>query len=776
MNRLAPLRLIARISTASSAAPESSAANTTHWFYFNRLFPPTGVLGKFFTASIFVPQESSVRSNIEKHLKNARILGIDVRSAEGGAFVKLAGDLDEIRSAASVGFDSKYFFTRHRTRGFEVEGKPWITDIPRSPTRLLKVSPEIPDEDCYDLLRPYGRIMSVKNGVVRFISLQDATTAAFCSHRQVISDPITGKDITIRLKPVEQPFVLARAKTWAGSHPRVVIPISIAILFALAYMIFEPVREICIGWKIRGTFASVEKYVEWAYENSQRLIGVGSGKDATQLTSSWNKTARDSETLRGYIDEGAPTFIVVSGPKGSGKRAILDNAIAVSRPNSRSDHPDVLSIDCNKFTSPNDDVNFANLASTLGYWPVFLWANRMMRAVELGIHGMTGQDANLTETPDQLVQRILDTTSRAIRRVALRSMPSTGVSETAYLEAHPNELPIIVLTGYPTNSRIVDLLTEWAGTLVKNQIARVVFVTKESAFDKRFSAVLPNKIFRVVQVEDASPQAAKEYVMQQFTNQVESSAAAAAYSEFEQLPADFLEPLGGRYTDLQSFGRRLLNGDSPQQALSELVHSTALEASQLFLSEGHKWTVEQAWTLVKCLANASGDDFLSVPGKIAVLPAFDGSDTEESLEALEQSGLVVLRSTGGRITGVKPSKPLYRAAFAEISGDPLVSAYMAKRLAKFKISKELRKVAQYEEELVKLAQALGANSVKEAKERQEYVAKQLGASQAKIQGYEAELAQSSAELANFEWFSAKNPRKSNTGGIWSKKEASSRFQ
>jgi len=776
-------RSIARLSISNKSLGElnSGSEQNLHWFYFNRLFLGAGILGKFAPTSLFAPSQKSIRELLQNRLK-LDIEDVNLRPAEGGAFVNIRGDLDAVRSTAKAGFHPRWLMFQHHSRGFEVKGSPWITDIPRSLSPEVSVSPQLPDEDCYELLRPYGRIVSVQNGVVRFFSTQDAVTASFCAHRSLVQNPENERGVQVRLSLVERTPLIARTREWAGSHPRVVIPVLFAILFAVAYSVFEPIRELSIGLKVRGTFESFEGYVKWARENSQKLIGVDKliGNSADPVTkdtvSDWNSTAKSADALRSFIDEGAPTFIVVSGPKGSGKEAIVDAALSSAQPNSRASHPYILSIDCSKLNAANDVEELANIASSLGYWPMFLWTNRLLRAAELGIQGLTGQSAGLTETKEQQVNRMLNTASHALRRVALENKPAQHTNENSYLENHPNELPVVLLRGFPGNSsEMSDLLTAWVGDLTKQQIARVVFVTQEAAFDKRLSAALPNKVFRVVQVEDAAPKAAKEYILRRFVSQAETDSARRACAAFEQLPVDFLEPLGGRYADLQSFGRRLLSGESPERALSSLVHSAALEASQLFLTEGHKWTVEQAWTLVRGLANASGDAFLSVPGNVAAQAAFDGSEVEASLEALEQSGLVTLRSTGGRITGVKPSRPLYRAAFLQLSEDPLVAGVMAKRLAKFNIARETGKIKAAEEELVTLAAAMQANSIREVKERQDYLAKQLGVSQAKVQKYQNDYLQTVADLSEFEWFNSESPRRSG-GGIFSKKEVSSQFE
>ncbi|KAL8649999.1 MAG: hypothetical protein Q9210_004077, partial [Variospora velana] len=80
------------------------------------------------------------------------------------------------------------------------------------------------------------------------------------------------------------------------------------------------------------------------------------------------------------------------------------------------------------------------------------------------------------------------------------------------------------------------------------------------------------------------------------------------------------------------------------------------------------WTPEQAWLLVKSLASAPSlrynelllsDTFKSSPG-----------GGEPTLRALEQAELIaIVSSHGGRPHSIKPGKPVYAAAFRQLTAD-----------------------------------------------------------------------------------------------------------
>lgn len=162
----------------------------------------------------------------------------------------------------------------------------------------------------------------------------------------------------------------------------------------------------------------------------------------------------------------------------------------------------------------------------------------------------------------------------------------------------------------------------------------------------------------------------------------------------------------------------------------------ALEVERLYFNEDRAkyWSVELSWEFVKYLANESTlDEWFSLPGFLANNSVF--SAEKSSLTALESSGMVMLRSVGDHITGIKVAWPIFVAAFKQLALDPSIRNEMAMRTAKFHMAQSKAKIDKAEKELAKLA-TLAA--YREFKDRQVFVAKQLGQAQLKLRNYENE--------------------------------------
>lgn len=720
----APLRALATQAVKPLQQPQ------TLQFYFNRLFVPSGYFLTLIPSALVTAHYSRLKDDLQSKLgaELGRVTRVEPRPAEGGAFVTIeAVDPAEARKVALQGLSRRWLLVNHHSRGHEVKGTPWKMDLARNISRKVQVVPPLDEEECYELLRPYGRIRNIANGEATFWSLQDAITASFCANRA----KQTAEGMPIRLKLVPRPSLLARLRGWLSGHPRVVIPAVIAVLFALAYVVFEPIRELSISAKIKGTLEFVMEYFEWARESTQIFSKREESDDEVSFLHSDN-LLENASLLRASIRADVATFTVVVGPKGSGKSEAL--ALATER----SDLG--LSIDCDRLKGVSDESMLRNLASSVGYWPLFLWTNNVFRAAEVGIQGIFGQNTGMSETTEQQVERVLQTASHAIRSVALRNAQTAN--EAKYLETHPDQLPIICLSNYSGTERASDHITKWAYSLVENRIARVVVVTPDAhSFDKSVGESLPDNAYRVVRIKDVAPQAAKEHVVRLLSKQPDSQPVIAKLNE---LGPEFLQPLGGRFTDLQAFAQRLVKGESPQTALQNLIHSAALEVERHYLNEdkARNWTVEQSWELVKLLAyDSAPGEWFSVPGFLAknsIVPAEGGP-----LKALESSGMVMLRSVGDRVTGIKAARPIFGAAFSQLVSDPLVKNDMTVRTAKFQMAQFAAKIDKAEKELATLATL---PSYREVKDRQDFVAKQLGEAQAKYRRSESELEAAKATI------------------------------
>merc|ERR1711939_845601 len=97
--------------------------------------------------------------------------------------------------------------------------------------------------------------------------------------------------------------------------------------------------------------------------------------------------------------------------------------------------------------------------------------------------------------------------------------PDAGLSDDEYLEAHPERRPVLVVDNFlhkgsePGAAMVYDKLAEWAARLTTSNIAHVIFLTNDVSFSKSLSKALPDRVFRQISLTDASPSAAKRYVV-----------------------------------------------------------------------------------------------------------------------------------------------------------------------------------------------------------------------------------------------------------------------
>lgn len=140
-------------------------------------------------------------------------------------------------------------------------------------------SPQIPQEELYEIFRPYGKIHNIlppppsskdlpRTTSLTYTSIRSATAARNCLHALVVPPtplPSTppGPPTLLRILYAERTST-NHIKDWATSHPRIMLPLIVALLGGLSYAIFDPIREFCVKRKVDGTWeASRWKVVSW---------------------------------------------------------------------------------------------------------------------------------------------------------------------------------------------------------------------------------------------------------------------------------------------------------------------------------------------------------------------------------------------------------------------------------------------------------------------------------------------------------------------------------
>ncbi|KHN97368.1 Mitochondrial escape protein 2 [Metarhizium album ARSEF 1941] len=705
-----------------------------------------------------------------------KVTEIVPRLKDGGAFVKVQHDA----STSPSDIEAKLLETLERRplkpwfspfRGVKarrVKGTPWLEDLYRFPSNLIKVefvppepgamAEELSEETLYSMFRRYGKIADIvpqpfdskvvpKYAQVSFARLSDAIMARNCMHGFVVAEPMGGgkSGTLLRLSYVKR--VKAHSIwNWLTSHPRIVIPILAALLAGASVMIFDPIRAFFIKLHVSHSLRFTEsRLYKWF---KSRTGSLSRRRNADGLNTVWNHRRDLIEQLRNWLDGSSDTFIVVTGPRGSGKiEMVMDQALAGRK--------NVLLMDCKPIVDASGEAGtIKRLASAVGFRPVFSWANSMSSLIDLAVQSTTGVKAGFSETLDTQVSKILHTTAAALKQIALSARSKhdkdAQLSEDAYLEAHPEKRPVVVIDNYLHKNEgmtiVYDKLADWAASLVQNKVAHVIFLTSDASSSKPLSRAMPDRVFRTLPLGDLDREVAKNLVVSRLAQdgppRAEPSGRGGGDETAKRMDLtgldECVETLGGRLTDLEFLSRRIRAGQTPRQAVDEIVSETATDIVKMFLVGGRaagpdrKWSPEQAWHLIKSLADAPSLRY----HQVLLSPAFAAStsssaaDGEAALEALAGAELIALTSHRGRPKLISAGKPLHQAAFALLVADRVLRAKMDMAVVSEMAKAEAKTIDAVETELSVLGRL--PRQTLETAGRVTYLLSKLDASQRRI--------------------------------------------
>ncbi len=543
-------------------------------------------------------------------------------------------------------------------------------------------------------------------------------------------------------------------KDWFLNHPRIVIPLVAALLGSLAIAVFDPIRTFFIKAHVTHSFHIKNNLVyQWFSNQAQDIFTFEKDDDDAGFSAIWDDRKALIEQLQTWMMETADTFIVVQGPRGSGKKElVVDQAL--------KDRKNILVIDCKPILEARgDSATISALANTVGYRPVFSWMNSFSSLIDLAAQGAIGVKSGFSETLDSQIGKILSNTFAAVKEIALdqrdRSEKDIALSDDDYLDAHPECRPTIIIDNFlhkTEDSGIVyDKIAEWAAGLTTANIAHVIFLTSDISYSKPLNKALPDRVFRVIALGDITPEAAKRFVITHLDSDESPTGSNVKLTDAEkrhdvsELDA-CIEILGGRLTDLEFLARRLKTGQSPQQAVGEIISQSASEIMKMFLLTGGNsgremkaWSPEQAWYLIEKLADKKdlryNEMLLSKTFESSLTPS--ASNGEAALEALSQTELITIKTAKGRPESIKPGKPVYQAAFKMLTQDKVLKSRMQLAILKELTKIEAKDIDKCESEL-----ALIAAQPKQAWQlggRVTYLLNKVAASQTKVEGWEKEI-------------------------------------
>jgi hypothetical protein len=538
-----------------------------------------------------------------------KVTEIIPRLKEGGAYVKFSYDTN-LSPAELEGTLKGYlkeepikpwFNPFRRVRAYLVRGKPWVEDMYRFPSSRLKVEfvPPTPDataaelsqETLFMLFRRYGKIADIqpmpadskilpKYATIDFSRMRFAIMAKNCLHGFTLLEAEGGgKAGTVLKLKYEQKIKAHWIRDWLFNHPRIVIPAIVALVGTFTVAVFDPIRTFFIKTHITHTFHIGDNKVwQWVVKQANTTRNIltfrKKSREDDGLKAIWDDRKGDIEQIQTWLMETADTFIVVQGPRGSGKKELVVDQALKNRKYK-------LIIDCKPIQEAHgDSATICACAAEVGYRPVFSWMNSISSLIDLAAQGTIGTKTGFSETLETQIVKIWQNTATALKRLALEGRKKddkdSELSDDEYLEAHPERRPVVVIDNFLHKSNessiVYDKISEWAAELTTSNIAHVIFLTHDVSFSKSLSKALPDRVFRLIALGDTSPSVAKRFVINHLDADADDTPPeregekplppSQRRTDLHELDGS-IEILGGRLTDLEFLARRIKTGETP---------------------------------------------------------------------------------------------------------------------------------------------------------------------------------------------------------------------
>ncbi|KAH8677740.1 RNA12 protein-domain-containing protein [Xylariales sp. PMI_506] len=762
----------------------------------------SGLLQRFNNAKLGIMDPLNMVKRAIPESLPIKVTDILPRLKDGGAFVKFSHPKEitakEIEGTIADRLKEnpiKPFFSLFRgVQAGLVKGVPWLEDLHRFPFNRLKVefvppnpgeeAVELSQEDLYSIFRKYGKIAEItsmpfdskvmpKYAYVDFAFVRDAIMARNCLHGFVITPDLGGGKTGTKLRMSYEERVKAHHWwNWITNHPRIVIPLLVALLTGITVVVFDPIRTFFIKAHVERKFRLTNiKFYRWLRRQTSDIFTFARRKsEQAGLDALWKHRADLIEQIQKWLMETSETFIVVQGPRGSGKKELVMEQALKGRRN-------ILVVDCKPIVEARgESATIKKLAAAVGYRPIFSWANSVSSMVDLAVQSTTGVKAGFSETLDSQLQKILQTAAAALSEIAISSRrkedSDANLPVDSWLESHPERRPVVVIDNFlhkngESDNIAYEKIAEWAAALVQSNVAHVIFLTNDTSYSKSLSKSLPDRVFRQVSLGDLSPDVAKRFVISHLNTHDDSvEEVELDDSEGEQKPKpkkklslsgldDCIGTLGGRLTDLEFLARRLKAGQSPRQAVGEITEQSSSEILKMFLlannegssgDNGKRWSIEQAWYLVKALASSESLRYNEVLLSNTFSSSTTAPDGESALEGLSNAELITVKTFRGRPQKIVPGRPVYQAAFAQLTQDAALAAKMDLAVLTELVKIEAKTIEKAENELALLG-SLPRQPAQTAG-RVTYLLKKLETSQIKVVHYELEMAQLKAVLSN----------------------------
>jgi hypothetical protein len=212
---------------------------------------------------------------------------------------------------------------------------------------------------------------------------------------------------------------------------------------------------------------------------------------------------------------------------------------------------------------------------------------------------------------------------------------------------------------------------------------------------------MPNKPVEYIALHDASIDDSLVYVQRRLN-----------LPSNEELRG-YISALGGRRTDLELFIQKIKAGSTSENAFNEIVSKSVSELRKTGLGEediaGKKapWTPAQFWKVIQQLSKYEMVDY----DELRQHALFKGN--ELPVQYMENAGLITIDQINGRPKIIRPGRPVYKAAFQQMTSDHKLTAFMGIQMIKTMRADLDTKIKENEAEMgeiVKILSGYGTNS------------------------------------------------------------------
>ncbi|BEJ12329.1 hypothetical protein CspHIS471_0207890 [Cutaneotrichosporon sp. HIS471] len=328
-------------------------------------------------------------------------------------------------------------------RVWMVRGRQWTEDMNRFPSARLRVEfdgPDVSQEVLYTLFRPYGRIFNItpptpvpagqlRSALVMFRRVSTAVNANNSLHGFLTptkSADYEGRSPDAPLSRLriyfEHPLKAHYFRDWVSNHPRIALPVLAFLIGMFSYTFFDPIREFFVKARIEGIW-NLQQYPMVQFVRDNIVMPVKNTLWPSRA-SRWKRNVDDlgrasfrdrveaERNVEHWLTEFPSTFIVVTGPPGSGKHDLVDRVLKDSKKPS-------LVIDCGEVGKAKSDSSLVDgLAGQTGYWPVFSFLQNINGLIDLASVGLIGQKSGFSTPADQQMRNILDIVANALKEVS----------------------------------------------------------------------------------------------------------------------------------------------------------------------------------------------------------------------------------------------------------------------------------------------------------------------------------------------------------------------